>query len=142
MLAHHVVLALPGPEVHQWDEVLRPANALTGWGEAPLVLESLQAACRDGAGDRHPRSAEWEHCYGRAISGQDCAAQLAAVERWHRDDQRDTARLHALAWGQRPQAGLARAIGAKAGEADWDERVASQLTVFAAPGRGTLREAR
>ena len=32
--------------------------------------------------------------------------------------------------------------GAKAGEADWDERVASQLTVFAAPGRGTLREAR
>jgi len=26
-----------------------------------FVLESLQAACRDGGGGRHPRSAEWEH---------------------------------------------------------------------------------
>jgi hypothetical protein len=100
-----------------------------------LVLESLRAACRDGTGGRHPRSAEWEHCYGRAIPGQDCCDQLAAVERWHRDNQRDTARLHALAWGQRPEAALARAVGAKADEADWDERVGSQLAVFAAPCR-------
>jgi len=26
-----------------------------------FVLESLQAACRDGGGGRHPRSADWEH---------------------------------------------------------------------------------
>lgn len=44
-----------------------------------LVLEAPQAACRDGSGGRHPRSAEWEQAYGRAISGQDCSAQLETV---------------------------------------------------------------
>ena len=56
-----------------------------------------------GTDGRHPRSAEWEHDYGRAIPGQDCAAQLETVTRWHHDDQRDTGRLHAVAWGQRPE---------------------------------------
>ena len=103
-----------------------------------FVLEGLQEACRDGAGGRHPRSAEWEVCYGRAIPGQDFSAQLAAVEHWHCGNQGDTARMHALAWGQRSEPAAARAIGAKAGDADWDERVGSQLAVFAGPPRWPL----
>ena len=103
-----------------------------------LVLEALREACRDGHEARHPRSAEWEHDYGHGIPGQDCAAQLETVTRWHHDDQRDTGRLHAVAWGQRPETALEGAIGAKAGEADWDERVASQLSVFTAPCRWPL----
>jgi hypothetical protein len=98
-----------------------------------LVLEALQAACRDEPDGRHPRSAEWERDYGRPIPGQDCATQLETVTRWHHDDQRDAGRLHAVAWGQRPEAALASAIGVQAGEADWDERVASQLSHFTAP---------
>ena len=43
-----------------------------------------------------------------------------------------------MAWGQRPEAALEGAIGAKADEADWDERVASQLSAFAAPCRWPL----
>ena len=76
--------------------------------------------------------------YGRAIPGQDCSAQLETVTCWYRDDQRDTGRLHAVAWGQQPQAALARAFGVRAGEADWAERVASQLSAFIAPCRWPL----
>ena len=103
-----------------------------------LILEALQAACRDGPDGRHPRTAEWEHDYGRAIPGQDCVAQLETVTRWHHDDQRDVGRLHAVAWGQRPEAALESAIGAKADEEDWDERVASQVSAFTAPCRWPL----
>jgi hypothetical protein len=103
-----------------------------------LVLEALQAACRDGPDGRHPRSTEWGRDYARPVPGQDCAAQLETVTRWHHDGQRDTGRLLAVAWGQRPEAALASAIGAKVGETGWDERVASQLSHFTAPCRWPL----
>jgi hypothetical protein len=69
---------------------------------------------------------------------------LASPYRWVlvlealQDGQRDTSWLHAVAWGQCPEAALASTIGAKAGEADGDERVASQLSHFTAPYRWPL----
>jgi hypothetical protein len=117
----------PRPGSGQGANGIRPSLE-DGW-----LAAALQVACRDGPDGRHPRSAEWERDYGRSIPGQDGAAQLETVTRWHQDDQRDAGRLHVVAWGQRPEAALASAIGAKPGEADWDERVASQLSCFTAP---------
>jgi hypothetical protein len=70
--------------------------------------------------------------------GQDCSAQLETVTRWYHDDQRDTAALHAVAWGQRPEPALARAFGVRAGEEDWAERAADQLSAVAEPCRWPL----
>jgi hypothetical protein len=103
-----------------------------------LVKESLQTARRDGPDGRHPRSAEWEEKYGRAIPGPDCVGQLATVTRWYAGDQRDPAQLHAVTWGQRPGPALERAAGAKADDHDWTERVASLLDVFVQPCRWPL----
>jgi DNA helicase HerA-like ATPase len=103
-----------------------------------LVLEALQAACRDGLDGRHPRSAEWERAYGRGIPGPDGASQLAAVTRWHAAAQRDPRQLHAVAWGRRPDPALERAAGAKAGDHDWTERVACHLDAFVQPCRWPL----
>jgi DNA helicase HerA-like ATPase len=95
-----------------------------------LVSESLQAACRDGQDGRHPRSADWEQAYGRDIPGPSCAAQFAAVSRWCHDDQRDAAAVSAVSWGLRPDTAIERAIGARAADQDWAERLAGQLTAF------------
>jgi uncharacterized protein len=103
-----------------------------------LVLEALQAACRDGLDGRHPRSADWEQAYGRAIPGPDGASQLATVTRWHAAAQRDPAQLRAVAWGRRPDPALERAAGAKAGDHDWTERVAYHLDAFVQPCRWPL----
>ncbi len=103
-----------------------------------LVLEALQAACRDGQDGRHPRSAAWEEAYGRGIPGPDCASQLAAVTRWHAAAQRDPRQRHAVAWGRRPDPALERAAGARAGDEDWTERVAFHLDVFVQPCRWPL----
>jgi hypothetical protein len=43
-----------------------------------------------------------------------------------------------VAWGQRPQAALARAFGVRADDADWAERAATQLSAFIAPCRWPL----
>ena len=95
-----------------------------------LVSESLQAASRDGQADRHPRSAEWEQAYGRDIPGESCARQFSAVRRWYEDDQRDTRMISAVAWGLRPDTAIERAVGARAGDEDWADRLARQLEVF------------
>ena len=141
----------PGPLAVHVVTAMRQAVADASWlcdrEEPPylappyrwvLVLEALQKACRDGQDGRHPRSREWERAYGRAIPGPDCAGQLAAVTRWHAGDQRDPAQLHAVAWGQRPAPALERAAGAKAGDPDWTERVASLLDVYVQPCRWPL----
>jgi hypothetical protein len=95
-----------------------------------LVAETLRAACRDGQAGRHPRSAEWEQAYGRDIPGQSCASQLGEVSRWYEDDRRDAGTLGAVAWGLRPSTAIERAVGARADEEDWDDRLASQLAAF------------
>jgi len=103
-----------------------------------LVLERLEQACREEQDGRHPRSEEWERTYGRAIPGPDCAAQLAAVARWHAGTQRDSAEVRAVAWGRRPAPVLERAAGATAGDPDWTERVGFLLDAFTQPCRWPL----
>ena len=94
------------------------------------VLESLQTACRNGQTSRHPRSGEWEQAYGRDVPGESCPRQLDVVKRWYEDDQRDAGRRNTVAWGLRPDAAIEHAVGARANDQDWAERLASQLTIF------------
>lgn len=60
---------------------------------------------------------------------------LEALQQACRDGH---ARLHAVIWGQRPAPALERAAGARAGDPDWTERVASLLEVFAGTCRWPL----
>ena len=96
-----------------------------------LVLDALQQACRDGElTGRHPRSSDWEHAYGQPIPGGDCAAQLAAVRRWHHRDQRDPATVAAVIWGTRQHTAIEQAVGTRASADDWDQQLTDALGAF------------
>jgi hypothetical protein len=96
-----------------------------------LVLDSLQALHRrdPGAGP-HPRTAEWQAAYSRAIPGPDCAGQLQTVQRWYDTDQRDLQQVRAVGYGTRPAPAIEQAVGARAADPDWDQRLADALTAF------------
>jgi hypothetical protein len=52
------------------------------------------------------------------------------VRCWYEDDQRDADAISAVAWGLRPAAAIEQAAGTRAGDQDWADRLASQLTMF------------
>ena len=96
-----------------------------------LVLDSLRAYHRGdpGAGP-HSRTAEWEAAYSHAVPGQSCASQLEVVQRWHDTGQRDQQQVRAVGFGTRPASLLEHAVGARATEQDWEQRLADALTAF------------
>src|SRR5580700_6494620 len=96
-----------------------------------LVLDSLQAHHRrdPGAGP-HPRTAEWEAAYARAIPGPTCASQLQTVQRWYDTGQRDHQQVRAVSYGTRPASAIERAVGARAADQDWEQRLTDALTAF------------
>jgi DNA helicase HerA-like ATPase len=96
-----------------------------------LVLDSLRARHRrDPDAGPDPRTAEWEATYARAIPGQTCASQLEVVQRWHDTGQRDQQQVHAVAYGTRPATAIEHAVGARATDQDWEQRLADALTAF------------
>jgi uncharacterized protein len=98
-----------------------------------LVLDALKRACRDGGHTgRHPQSREWERTYGQPIPGRDCAAQLAAVRRWHDRDQRDPALVAAVIWGIRQHTAIEQAVGTRAANDNWEHQLADTLGAFRA----------
>jgi uncharacterized protein len=96
-----------------------------------LVLDALRSADRKtpGAG-RHPRSADWERTYGRAITGDTCARQVGTVQRWYDGAQRDDREVRAVAFGVDDVSGIERAVGALAEDDDFEERLAGYLGEF------------
>jgi hypothetical protein len=96
-----------------------------------LVLDSLRALHdRDPGADPHPRTAEWEAAYSRAIQGGTCASQLETVQRWYDTDQRDRQQVHAVDYGTRPASAIEHAVGARATDPDWEQCLADALTAF------------
>ena len=96
-----------------------------------LVLDSLRTFHRrDPDAGPHPRTAEWEAAYSRAIPGQTCASQLEVAQRWHDTGQRDQQQVHAVAYGTRLASAIEHAVGACAIDQDWDQRLADALTAF------------
>ena len=96
-----------------------------------LVLDSLRALHhRDPAAGPHPRTAEWEAAQACAIPGDSCTGQLETVQRRYDTDQRDQQRLHAVSYGIRPASAIEQAVGARATDPDWTQRLADALTAF------------
>ncbi len=96
-----------------------------------LVLDSLKTLHRkDSAAGRHPDSAAWAAGYGRAIPGDTCAEELAAVARWYEADQRDQAIVRAVAFGNGEPSAVERAVGARIADEDWDQRLTNALSEF------------
>jgi hypothetical protein len=131
-LASHVSTAIRARIAHgswlcQQEEPkwLAPAYAWT------LVLDALKAADRKkpGAGP-HPRSAEWERTYGQAITGDTCARQVGTVQRWYDGAQRDGWEVRAVAFGVDLFSGVERAVGARAEDDDFEERLSGYLDQF------------
>ena len=96
-----------------------------------LVLDALKSADRKnpGAGP-HPRSAEWERTYGRAITGETCARQVGTVQRWYDWAQRDAWEVRAVAFGVDGPSAVERAVGAAAEDDDFEERLTTYLDQF------------
>ena len=96
-----------------------------------LVLDSLRAQQRrDPESGPHPRTAEWEAAFARAIPSGTCAGQVAVVQRWHDTAQRDQQELRAVGYGTRPVSAIEQAVGARAAVADWEQCLAGALTAF------------
>jgi len=96
-----------------------------------LVLDALKSADRKspGAGP-HPRSAEWERTYGQAITGDTCARQVGTVQRWYDGAQRDGWEVRAVAFGVDGNSAIERAVGARAEDDDFEERLTGYLDQF------------
>ena len=96
-----------------------------------LILDSLKTLDRrePGAG-RHPRSAAWEQMCGRPIPGETCARQIGFVQRWYDADQRDSGRVRGVAFGTVDPAAVERAVGARASDEDWEQRLSEALAQF------------
>ena len=96
-----------------------------------LVLDALKTADRKdpGAGP-HPRSAEWERTYGQAIPGDSCARQVGTVQRWYDGGQRDAWEIRGVAFGLDSPATVERAVGALAGDDDFEDRLTGYLDQF------------
>ena len=96
-----------------------------------LVLDALKTADRKnpGAGP-HPRSPEWERTYGRAITGDTCARQVGTVQRWYDGAQRDAWEVRAVAFGVDSPSAIERAVGARAEDDDFEERLTGYLDQF------------
>ncbi len=96
-----------------------------------LVLDALKSADRKnpGAGP-HPRSSEWERTYGRAITGDTCARQVGTVQRWYDGAQRDDWEVRAVAFGVDSPSDIEKAVGARAEDDDFEERLTGYLDQF------------
>ncbi len=96
-----------------------------------LILDSLKTLDRrePGAG-RHPQSATWERMSGRPIPGETCARQIGSVQRWYDSDQRDLGRVRGIAFGTVGPAAVERAVGARASDEDWEQRLSEALEEF------------
>jgi hypothetical protein len=131
-LAGHVTAAMRAAlDEHRWlCDMEEP-----GWLAPPfrwaLVLDSLRALHRrDPGSGPHPRTAGWQAAYGHAIPGQTCASQLEAVQRWYDADQRDRQQVRAVAFGTRPGSAIEAAVGARATDPDFQDRLGDALAAF------------
>ena len=96
-----------------------------------LILDSLKTLDRREPGAaRHPQSASWEQSHGRPIPGETCARQIGAVQRWYDADQRDAGRVRGVAFGTVNPAAVERAVGARASDEDWEQRLSEALDEF------------
>jgi DNA helicase HerA-like ATPase len=96
-----------------------------------LVLDALRARHRnDPAAGPHPATPDWEAVYRHPVPGQTCAAQLEQIQRWYDADQRDPRQVRAVAYGTRPATAIEHAVGARADDPDWDQRLTDALTAF------------
>jgi DNA helicase HerA-like ATPase len=135
-LAAHITVAMrQGLDDGTWLCALEEPQYLAPPYRWALVRDVLRDAGQDGEEPgRHPRSTEWEHTYGQPVPGESWAAQLEAVQRRYAQDQRDTGLNAAVAWGIRPGRVIERAVGARASDEDWSERLADALGAFRAVG--------
>jgi len=96
-----------------------------------LVLDALKSADRKNPGSGpHPRTSEWERTYGQAIAGDTCARQVGTVQRWYDAAQRDGWEVRAVAFGVDGLSGIERAVGARAEDDDFEERLTGYLDRF------------
>jgi uncharacterized protein len=94
-----------------------------------LILDDLKTLDRKTPGSgRHPQTADWEAATGRLIPGGTCTDQIDAVQRWYDADQRNPAEVRRIAFGSVRPAALETAVGAEAGDEDWEQRLSEALT--------------
>ena len=62
--------------------------------------------------------------------GPTCASQLETVQRWYDTDQRDQQQVRAVGYGTRAASAIEQAVGARATDQDWEQRLTDALTAF------------
>ncbi|MFI6029879.1 ATP-binding protein [Amycolatopsis magusensis] len=118
--------SLAGEENHclddDWGFLAKPYRWLP-------VKQELER--RLGDEQRHPRSADWEHRYRRAIPGDDCYAQCLAVHHWIGQEARDQVTRDAVTFGTlRPSVVETVVGGVVADGTAWDTRAIEAIDQF------------
>jgi hypothetical protein len=133
-LAAHVTMAMRASLAGQFLCTAQEPQWLAPAYQWALILDALRARDRDqpGAGP-HPSTAEWTAEYGRAITGGSCAGQLAVVQRWDEQARRER-QVHLIAYGTGTHPVIEQALGARANDPDWAQRLTAALEDF--PGSG------
>ena len=134
-LAAHVTAAMRGLGSQQWLCTREEPQWLAPAYRWALVLDSLRGHERDHPGTGpHPRTAEWEAAYGRAIPGGSCAQQAETVRRWDEAARRDPQQLRITMHGAHAPSAIEQAIGLPATDPGWEDRLPGALAEF--PGTG------
>lgn len=95
------------------------------------MLDGLRGHERDHPGEGpHPRTADWEAVYERAIPGSACAEQLETVQRWDEAAHRDQQQVRIILLGTDAHSAIEKAVGVRIGDSDWDSRLTEVLADF------------
>jgi hypothetical protein len=82
----------------------------------------------------------WAGQYGRAIPGNTCGEQLAAVRAWNATawTQTSTVSRRALAFGVYTPSAIEEAVGCRAGKPQWRGRLAAAMAQAFTDGKWVL----
>jgi hypothetical protein len=78
----------------------------------------------------HPESEVWRLTYGRAVPGESSADQLKLVAEWIAVDQRDSASLRTIAYGNDEAPAITGPVGVRPDSPQWTARLTEVLGVF------------
>jgi uncharacterized protein len=96
-----------------------------------VIATALTAHTRATGGDSppHPDTSTWAEQYGRTIPGSTSGEQLTTIRAWKNAAWADLTydQRHALVFGNHTPSAIEKAIGARAGQAQWRQRLTAAM---------------
>jgi hypothetical protein len=122
MCGQLISATLCAPEEPEW--LARPFRWCLVWDELKRMVRDRPDA------PPHPRTAEWQQRYGHPLPGASAADQLALVQQWYEDDERDTQARQDVFFGTHRPSTIELVLGAGTAADQWPARLERALADF------------